>query len=523
MAIVTYPLDGIEYDATDAAGYFATRQSGVYSADRDFAVAAAGGTNVTVSAGVAWIHPDRWTGYSILCREGQTVQLPAADGIRARIDRIVLRYDAVARKTSLLVLEGTPDSGTPTAPEITRTALVYDLCLAEITRKAGSTAVTSADITDTRADEAVCGVMRDGVTGIPTAELLKQARARIAELEETASDSAAAAGKSAKAAAASQSAAAGSASTASTAASAAAGSASAAQEAAGTATTQATAATRQATAAASSASAAKASEDNAKTSETESAKNLQGTKEYFEQVRTITIGAQGWYATPDDLKAAVPTGENGWWAVIGTTDTIWTWDGDTGAWKDSVQKADLSDYLTQTQIKKLLEDYMPLRAATSAVLGGVKLSDDFTADEDGTLHLAGGTAPEPYPVGSIYQSTNAASPAALFGGTWEQIASERVLMGASSIHAAGTTAEAGLPNITGTVRHDNNGHGMMTANSGNTSGSFYAGASTAGKLGTYSGTAYELCFDASRSSAVYGRSSTVQPATYYVYIWHRVA
>ena len=126
-------------------------------------------------------------------------------------------------------------------------------------------------------------------------------------------------------------------------------------------------------------------------------------------------------------------------------------------------------------------------------------------------------------MGSIYQSTDPASPAALFGGTWEQVASERVLMGASSTHAAGTTAEAGLPNITGTVRHDNNNHGMMTANSGNTSGSFYAGSSTSGKLGTYGGTAYELCFNAARSSAVYGRSSTVQPAAYYVYIWHRVA
>ena len=43
-----------------------------------------------------------------------------------------------------------------------------------------------------------------------------------------------------------------------------------------------------------------------------------------------------------------------------------------------------------------------LPAATTTTLGGVKLSDDFTADADGTLHLAGGTAPDPYPVGSIY-------------------------------------------------------------------------------------------------------------------------
>ena len=177
MAIVTYPLDGPEYDATDAAGYFSTRCSGVYSAEDDFAVTAAGGTSVTVSAGVAWIHPDRWTGYSVLCREEQTLELSAADGIRTRIDRVVLRYDAAARQTRLQVLEGTPDSASPTAPAITRTALVYDLCLAEITRPAGSTAITAADLTDTRADEAVCGVMRDGATSIPTAELVKQWRA----------------------------------------------------------------------------------------------------------------------------------------------------------------------------------------------------------------------------------------------------------------------------------------------------------------------------------------------------------
>ncbi|MCI6944429.1 MAG: hypothetical protein MR755_03030, partial [Faecalibacterium sp.] len=90
-----------------------------------------------------------------------------------------------------------------------------------------------------------------------------------------------------------------------------------------------------------------------------------------------------------------------------------------------------------------------LPVATATTLGGVKLSGDFTADADGTLHLAGGTAPDPYPVGSIYQSTDPTSPAALFGGSWEEIASERVLMGASSAHAVGTTVEAGLPNITG--------------------------------------------------------------------------
>lgn len=235
------------------------------------------------------------------------------------------------------------------------------------------------------------------------------------------------------------------------------------------------------------------SEKNSKASETESAKNLQGTKEYFEQVRTITIGAQGWYATPEALKTAVPVGENGWWAVVGTTDTIWTWDSDTGAWKDSVQKADLSDYYTREQVNRLLE--------------AQKLAD--------------------HPVGSIYQSTDPTSPAALFGGTWQEIAQNRVLMGAGTGYTAGTTVEAGLPNITGSLREANadsspfRGSKASLKSSGalkfveiNTSWGGYRGDS---------GSTYDVYFDASRSNPIYGRSYTVQPAAYYVHIWKRVA
>ena len=231
------------------------------------------------------------------------------------------------------------------------------------------------------------------------------------------------------------------------------------------------------------------SEKNSKASETESAKNLQGTKEYFEQVRTITIGAQGWYATPEALKTAVPVGENGWWAVVGTTDTIWTWDSDTGAWKDSVQKADLSDYYTREQVNRLLE--------------AQKLAD--------------------HPVGSIYQSTDPTSPAALFGGTWQEIAQNRVLMGAGSSHAAGSTVEAGLPNITGRAGPDEQA-GFYNVNRPNAYGAFYGGGKSYdwAALGT-STPGKDLCFDASLSNPIYGRSTTVQPAAYYVHIWRRVA
>lgn len=197
--IVLYPANGYDFDAADVAAYLAGLTSGVFSGDEDFPVTAAGGLKVTVGAGRGWVHPSRFTGYSITKREADTLTMPLADPSLPRIDRIVMRYDAGARAASLQVLQGTASS-TPTAPAISRTELIYDLCLAEITRPAGSTAVTTGQITDTRLDEKLCGIVRDGVTGIPTDELLAAAKERIGELEEKATTSAAAAKDSAEAA-----------------------------------------------------------------------------------------------------------------------------------------------------------------------------------------------------------------------------------------------------------------------------------------------------------------------------------
>lgn len=197
--IVLYPANGYDFDAADVAAYLAGLTSGVFSGAEDFPVTAAGGLKVTVGAGRGWVHPSRFTGYSITKREADTLTMPLADPSLPRIDRIVMRYDAGARAASLQVLQGTASS-TPTGPTISRTELIYDLCLAEITRPAGSTSITTGQITDTRLDEALCGLVRDGVTGIPTDELLATAKERINALEEKATSSAAAAKDSAEAA-----------------------------------------------------------------------------------------------------------------------------------------------------------------------------------------------------------------------------------------------------------------------------------------------------------------------------------
>nr|DAM26724.1 MAG TPA: Receptor Binding Protein [Caudoviricetes sp.] len=268
--VTTYPLDGITYDAADAAGYNSARTSGVYSAEEDYTVTPGGGYTVKVSGGRAWVHPAKYVGYSIIKQEPDTLTLPLADAQRPRIDRVVLRYDAAARESYLLVLEGTPAS-TPTAPAISRTNLLYDLCLAQITRPAGSTAITAGNITDTRLDESLCGVMSDSVTRIPTDQLLKEAQARINALEETATNSASAAAASQRAAAASQSAAANSANAASRSQSAAANSASAAASSQKAAADSQSAAASSASSASGSASAAASSQKAAAASQSAAA------------------------------------------------------------------------------------------------------------------------------------------------------------------------------------------------------------------------------------------------------------
>lgn len=120
-------------------------------------------------------------------------------------------------------------------------------------------------------------------------------------------------------------------------------------------------------------------------------------------------------------------------------------------------------------------------------------------------------------------SEDPTSPAALFGGTWQEIAQNRVLMGASYAHAAGTTVEAGLPNITGRAGPDEQA-GFYNVNRPNAYGAFYGGGKSYDWAASGTSTpGKDLCFDASRSNPIYGRSNTVQPAAYYVHIWRRVA
>ena len=93
-----------------------------------------------------------------------------------------------------------------------------------------------------------------------------------------------------------------------------------------------------------------------------------------------------------------------------------------------------------------------------------------------------------YPVGSIYMSVNSTSPADLFGGTWEEIAGGRVLMGQSDDYAAGTTGGSATHTHTGpahthTMAHTHTGPAHTHAY-GARFGSYYGLINTSNSAGS---------------------------------------
>lgn len=182
MSIITYPLDGPTYSASDAETYLCTRTSGVYSADDNFSISITGDRQIAIGPGLAWIRNAAQKGKSVCNTEAVAIDIPIADGTRPRKDRIVLQFDVAANTSSIVLKQGAPSS-TPAAPEVQRTELLYELGLYTISIPASSTTITASDITNTMPDEAVCGVMRDGVTGIPTAQLQEQVYSLLEDLQ----------------------------------------------------------------------------------------------------------------------------------------------------------------------------------------------------------------------------------------------------------------------------------------------------------------------------------------------------
>ena len=120
----------------------------------------------------------------------------------------------------------------------------------------------------------------------------------------------------------------------------------------------------------------------------------------------------------------------------------------------------------------------------------------------------------------FWVSNDPTSPASFIGGTWERI-EDCTIWGASDTHPAGTTVEAGLPSpwgqinavlFAGVSNPDNGGFFKLA----------YAGTNWKSVAqGTY-GDIWQSNITI-RNNGLFGKSDTVQPPAYCMYIWRRVA
>lgn len=145
--------------------------NGVLASPSDcFQVVAAEGLNVTVRPGFGMIN-----GAFTYDEAENTLTLEKAPAQYSRIDRIVLRCNYADRLCELVVKTGTV-ANNPVAPKIVQPAAgdYYELGLATVTVGANVTAVTQANITDTRMDSTVCGFITQLIDHLDTSVFFAQ-------------------------------------------------------------------------------------------------------------------------------------------------------------------------------------------------------------------------------------------------------------------------------------------------------------------------------------------------------------
>ena len=180
--MICFPLDNTPYEAKDMGTYLATRTRGVFSSDGNLAVTPSeSGLSVSVSPGLAWLKWSDYWGTAALQEQALTLDLDTADGALKRIDAIVCRLDKVNNRAEIVVKKGAPSSAPIVVPPV-RDANYDELYIATVLIGAGVISISASAITDQRLNEEYCGLMRDGVTGIPTAQLQEQVQQLIDHL-----------------------------------------------------------------------------------------------------------------------------------------------------------------------------------------------------------------------------------------------------------------------------------------------------------------------------------------------------
>ena len=150
------------YSADDFAKFYAQLLSnGVFYTTADnLQTTPSSGMKVKVATGSAMIN-----GYCYMNDANVELTLATASGSNPRIDRIVVRWSLTNRNILLATLTGTA-AAQPAAPALTRSSTVYELGIADILVPAGSVTIPAGNITDTRTNGALCGLVNSMISAV---------------------------------------------------------------------------------------------------------------------------------------------------------------------------------------------------------------------------------------------------------------------------------------------------------------------------------------------------------------------
>ena len=151
---------GIKRSAYGLGGCTIVSNGVFYMAATNLQVSPASGLAVSVAAGSAWIN-----GYRYENTDDLNMPLTTANGSNPRIDRIVVRLSQISRSIQIAIIAGTP-AATPSAPELTRTSDVYELGIADVLVPAAATSIVANNITDTRLNTDLCGLVNSLVSAV---------------------------------------------------------------------------------------------------------------------------------------------------------------------------------------------------------------------------------------------------------------------------------------------------------------------------------------------------------------------
>lgn len=170
--MICYPLDNTLYMADGLGSWLGTRTRGVFAADGHYNVTANGDMTVTASPGLAWLKVDTFWGASAMEVNPTQLTIDTADGALPRIDIICLRLDKNANTCALIVKKGPYSPQPPAILPPLRNIDFEEIYMATVQVRAGATSILPTDIDNTvKLNDTYCGIMRDGVTGIPTQAL----------------------------------------------------------------------------------------------------------------------------------------------------------------------------------------------------------------------------------------------------------------------------------------------------------------------------------------------------------------